>query len=495
MAAIDNPPDVPDRRLGIEIRSIDWIPFHERHGTIGSQVRFWFIGNFLILTVSIGFIGPSLGLSLGWSILAATGNVLGAVFMALHASQGPQLGLPQMIQTRAQLGYRGVIIALAATLFVFLGFNILDTILLGSGLNSVFGWNKIVVGIAAGGSAALLAIFGHDYLHKIFTIVFWFSVPIFSILFVGIAVGAAGGTPAAATGFSIVAFMAQFAAACSYNIAFAPYVSDFSRYLPRETPTWKVVLAVFGGAGGSGFIMIVLGSWLASSLGATDALVGVQTAGDNIIHGLGTVLVVVSVIALVATMGMSAYSAHLTAITAVDCFRKVVPTKQIRIITIVVLVIVWTTIGLSLPGSYLTSVNDFLVIMLYLLIPWSALNLVDYFLVRKAHYSIVDLFNPAGIYGMWSWRGLLAYIVGLLSMIPFAVTSFYKGVVVQAVGGVDIAWLVGLVVSGALYFAVALSLRTDDEQSAINTSEAQLAQADRGDATLISGAPTDPAPR
>ena len=33
-------------------------------------------------------------------------SLIGTLFMAFHASQGPQLGLPQMIQSRGQFGYR-----------------------------------------------------------------------------------------------------------------------------------------------------------------------------------------------------------------------------------------------------------------------------------------------------------------------------------------------------------------------------------------------------
>ena len=41
-----------------------------------------------------------------------------------HASQGPELGLPQMIQSRAQFGFRGVVRgAPIGTLFTFLGFQ------------------------------------------------------------------------------------------------------------------------------------------------------------------------------------------------------------------------------------------------------------------------------------------------------------------------------------------------------------------------------------
>ena len=98
---------------GIETRSIDWVPDTERHGKVWHQAPLWFLGNFQYFTIPIGVIGPSFGLSLGWTIVAGTAGILvGTMFMALHATQGPTLGLPQMIQSRAQFGYRGVIVAL-----------------------------------------------------------------------------------------------------------------------------------------------------------------------------------------------------------------------------------------------------------------------------------------------------------------------------------------------------------------------------------------------
>ena len=57
---------------GIETRSIDWVPDTERHGKAWQQAPLWFLGNFQYFTIPIGFIGPSLGLSLGWTIVAGT---------------------------------------------------------------------------------------------------------------------------------------------------------------------------------------------------------------------------------------------------------------------------------------------------------------------------------------------------------------------------------------------------------------------------------------
>ena len=116
---------------GIEVRSIDWIPDTERHGKVWHQGPLWFLGNFQYFTIPIGFVGPAFGLSLWWTILAGTlGILIGTVFMAFHAAQGPTFGLPQMIQSRAQFGFRGVVVALFAALFTYLAFNIADQVLL-----------------------------------------------------------------------------------------------------------------------------------------------------------------------------------------------------------------------------------------------------------------------------------------------------------------------------------------------------------------------------
>jgi purine-cytosine permease-like protein len=124
----------------IEGHSIDFIPDNERTDRLSRQGPFWFLGNFTFFTMTIGFVGPSIGLSALWTTIAGTlGIMFGTLFMAFHGSQGPHLGLPQMIQSRAQFGYRGVVVVLLATLFVFAGFNIVNLVLMMQGLKSLFG--------------------------------------------------------------------------------------------------------------------------------------------------------------------------------------------------------------------------------------------------------------------------------------------------------------------------------------------------------------------
>src|SRR5215813_10841360 len=265
----------------IELHSIDWIPDHERHGKTWQQTMLWFLGNFQFFTIPIGFTGPSLGLSLGWSILAGfLGISFGTLFMAFHATQGPVFGLPQMIQTRAQMGYRGVVVALFAVLFTYMAFNVADQVIMSNGLHSIFGWSAGLVAVGTAILAALLAIFGYDWVHRVFRFLLVISFPCYAIITVAILAGHAGGhAPQHPGGFVFAAFMTQFSVAAAYNITYAPYVSDYSRYMPRNTSPRGIIAAVFFGASGSAVWLIALGAWIATRLGVNDGLVGLQTVG------------------------------------------------------------------------------------------------------------------------------------------------------------------------------------------------------------------------
>ena len=107
----------------IESRAIDFIPEHERHGKIHSMFTLFFSGNMQITAVAIGVVPVQLGLSFFWSVLVIVlGNVLGGFVMAAHAVQGPRIGIPQMIQSRAQFGVFGGNLPLALVVLMYLGF-------------------------------------------------------------------------------------------------------------------------------------------------------------------------------------------------------------------------------------------------------------------------------------------------------------------------------------------------------------------------------------
>jgi NCS1 family nucleobase:cation symporter-1 len=51
--------------------------------------------------------------------------------------------------------------------------------------------------------------------------------------------------------------------------------------------------------------------------------------------------------------------------------------------------------------------------------------------------------------------GISVYVIGVLIQLPFVDTHFYSGPMVAQLGGVDISWIVGLVVPGIFYYWLA----------------------------------------
>ncbi|HET7332445.1 purine-cytosine permease family protein [Dyella sp.] len=466
----------------VENRSIDYVPEGERHARLRSQGPFWFLGNFHFFTISIGFVGPAMGLSAAWTALAGTlGIMFGTIFMAFHGSQGPHMGLPQMIQSRAQFGYRGVILALLATLFVFVGFNVVNVTLIMQGLKSVFGFDPTIVAIVSVVLGALLSIYGHDLMHKVFSWTLMATLPLYAIVTAALIFGTspAMAVPAESMpGFNWIAFFTQFAIAAGYNISYAPYVSDYSRYLPRHTCPKKLIATIFVGASLSGAWMIGLGAWLAQQLHASDALASLNQVGNILLPGFGNVVVIISVLGFLPIISLNTYSAMLTVLTGVDSVRRIRPTRRHRIIAIATISMVLLGCTLSIRSDGIALLHTFLLLLLYFLVPWTAVNLVDYFFVRKGRYAIAHFFTPRGIYGAWQMRGIAAYLIGFVAMVPFFYIvdsgenqEIFVGYFARKLEGVDIAWLVGLVVAGVVYLLLARSLDLRAEEEVIRTVE------------------------
>src|SRR5262249_44637784 len=124
----------------IEQRSIDYVPLAERHGKVWHLWPVWFSGDAHLATLAVGILGISLGGNLLWTAIAVVaGCALGTFFMAFHSTQGPQLGLPQMIQSRPQFGYTGALLVWAAALVAFIGFNGFNQVLAAQTLHQLSG--------------------------------------------------------------------------------------------------------------------------------------------------------------------------------------------------------------------------------------------------------------------------------------------------------------------------------------------------------------------
>ncbi|MFI6284245.1 purine-cytosine permease family protein [Streptomyces sp. NPDC051018] len=480
-----SPETATGREGPIEQHSIDYVPSSERHGKVWHQGPFWFTGNFVLPTMVAGFVGASMGLSVGYSVLAIVLGVgFGTFFMAFHANQGPRMGLPQMIQSRAQFGSRGSTVPFAATVFVYVGFLVFDTVLAEQGIGLILPdgklfWYPVLIAVSI-----VIAVVGHDLLHFVQRWLTYLLIVVFAILTVVAIVHfssnpVAQGAPAATAGWDSTAFLVQFSLAAGYNISYSVYVSDYTRYLPANAPARKLITAVYAGATFSAVWLMSLGAILASYLPDPDPILALREVGDLLFPGFGLIVVLTSVLALISIMGVNAYGAMLTGASALDGFRKVRPTVRLRVVGLVIVGVASLIVALLIPDDYIGSFNNFVLLMLYFLVPWTAVNLVDFYFVRRGKYAIAEILKPDGIYGRWAWRGIGAYVIGFLAMIPFFSTSFYVGPVADALGGADFSFVIGLTVSGLLYLLFSRGLDRGTEAEARAESEAELEGAAR----------------
>jgi NCS1 family nucleobase:cation symporter-1 len=117
--------------------------------------------------------------------------------------------------------------------------------------------------------------------------------------------------------------------------------------------------------------------------------------------------------------------------------------------------------------DFQTYFGDILSAMIYVLVPWSAINLADYYVVRRGEYVIADLFRRDGQYRAFQWRTIAVYVFGIVVQAPFMSLSFFKGAVAQRLGA-DLAWLPGLLVPAVFYVITAprASFRAPSSRSA-----------------------------
>src|SRR6202050_2997831 len=123
----------------LEITTIQPIALDQRHGTSADLFTVWFGTNLMLLTVVTGALAVTIfGLSFTWAVVGLTiGNLVGAVFMALHSAQGPTLGVPQMIQTRGQFGSIGSLLVVSIVIIMYVGFLASNLVLGGEALSSL----------------------------------------------------------------------------------------------------------------------------------------------------------------------------------------------------------------------------------------------------------------------------------------------------------------------------------------------------------------------
>lgn len=442
--------DVPryGSSLRIEPFGAEPIPAHERHGSVGHQFTLWFAANMVLAVLVTGFFAASFGLSLWEGISAVVvGTFFGSLIVGLSAGIGTKLGVTQQIQGRGPTGYYGNFLPVfLLTTLSSIGWAAVDTVFAVIALRTLVPVPFWIGAVAIFCVQAALAIWGHNLIHRINAVMTIVLGVLFAIITI---VALRGGNLALGVNPHAPMYVGQFAGwvtfagfAFAYVLTWAPLASDFSRYLPADTSHARVAFYTFLG----NFVALawleivgVLVSTSAGGLGAIPALA----------HLTGGWAPVAMIAVIVGTFPVAAIVLYGSALS--------IPTLGIRMrrsTAVVCSAVASLVLALLMQTDPYGSFTDFLDLLAYLLMPFSLIVLLDWYLrMRPARRDQVmaALYDPRR---RVEW-GFVAWLVGCLVSSLFWQSPLWAGPLAKPLARFgDLSYLVGALSGTLAYLAL-----------------------------------------
>lgn len=437
--------------LAVERHGIAHISPGKRHGKASDQFTIRFAPVIYLAGIFVGAVGGAAGLGLAGSITAiVTANLLGALGTGACAVMGPRLGMPQLPMGRAAFGYHGNFLPVALSLLVFVGYYTVGTILGAKSLADLFGAPYELMVVVVGCLSIVIGIYGYRILHLFgrwitrISIVVLIAVSIFMLLH--------GNGPGAESTLSGSAYattwLLQFTVVFAYTVSWAPYASDYSRYLPDSASGKSIFAWASAGLFASTTWMMVLGA----------ALISLDPGGD-VLGTLGLVLPDWLRYVVLLTLGLSAiphnsinlYSGAMAGLTCDVKIRQEV--------TVVVAGVLGGALALVYGGDdFRENFSLFLHMLSYYITPWLAVLLVDYFRIHRNGLAYPDFpvfYDQNGPFRGVNWAGLGAMLIAAVVSVPFIDTEVFTGPVANALGGADISYFVSGIAAAVLYLVLA----------------------------------------
>ncbi|MGH9917834.1 MAG: cytosine permease, partial [Nitrososphaerales archaeon] len=278
--------------------------------------------------------------------------------------------------------------------------------------------------------------------------------------------------------FQVGGFVGALSLGFILTAGYSGGVADYSRYLPStvsnlSTGLWTTLgVAIptiwLGGLG----IYVTL-----AAKGNLDTVGLFAHAGDQVGSWFTDIVFIVGLFGMVAQGFLVIYVAANTAMAITGSLRMRASNPRPSFRTRALYILPVSALGLILgevaTGGVATFLDDSLAILLILLVPWSAINLSDFYLVRGGHYSYKDMFRPHGPYGVISVPGFVSYFLALACEIPFIHVLSFEGPVASALGGGDISFVIGVPVGAIAYWALMRrTSRKPSDQPAVDAASA-----------------------
>ena len=169
----------------------------------------------------------------------------------------------------------------------------------------------------------------------------------------------------------------------------------------------------------------------------------------------GKVAMVIVVLGVLEINSLNLYSAYMSAMTIFSGMRGMTRiSRKTKFIAMGLSAFAATVIAIATQYDFNAYFADILIAQVYFLVPWSSINLADYYLVKKGKYVVEDMYSVDGIYGKYNVPTMVIFLIGVASTVPFMDMSFYHSYFAKMIGA-DVSWVPALIVPAVLYVGYA----------------------------------------
>lgn len=395
----------------------------------------------------IGILVVSLGLT-GWTgiMVLLLGNIMGSLPVALCAVMGPKTGLPQMEASRFSFGKTGKRLPAFINWANCVGWDAVNNVpsalafillLRMVGIPAPF-W--LALGVLAF-IQLLASMGGHDFVQTIEKYLGWVLMGAFAI--VGVIAVTHSATPSSTGATSSAAFadiMVGLGAVSSFNMAWAAYASDYTRYVPPAMPAKRIFWLTFLGTFLSSFIMEMFGLLTGAAIQdpSPDALIHALQAWSGPLAPLALAAVAFSSVAINAANDNTAAYALISAGIHVNRMLSAVVTAGLGYV-----------LAVMGEGRFVSLYENYLLLALYWIAPWCGIVLADWY-CRPANIKAERSNALPG----WTSSATVFVAVTTLTISLFSSTPLYTGPIATVLNGADIGYLVGFFLAGGLQISI-----------------------------------------
>jgi NCS1 family nucleobase:cation symporter-1 len=225
--------------------------------------------------------------------------------------------------------------------------------------------------------------------------------------------------------------------------------------MPADTGARPAFWASYWGCSLGSILPMILGAMIGVSTG--DMVSGLHTETGAV----AALVIIIFTVTIAMTNSMNIYGGALSMIAIGQTFKPAwLPGAVTRAVLTVVIYVAAVVPAIVSQDNFLVSYSNFILLLMYVLVPWTAINLVDFYLVRHGNYDVTQFFRgDGGIYGRFDWVSIGCYLIGIAIEVPFVNTTMFEGPIAKGLNGVDISWIICLIVIGPLYYVAARRLR------------------------------------